>query len=131
MRRPVPQKIQVLVPHPRNNLLRTNHHPGGIRMVPVKIFAVQEWATPGSVKGVLGFIGSPNLYRRFIFGFSRICAPMPALTRKDVKFFGHEPVMNLWTTSKTLSAPPLSSCTSLWINQSSWKPTLRTSSQPL
>lgn len=55
-------------------------------MDPVKVSTVQECSTPSSVKDVQGFIGFANFYRRFIFGFSRICAPMSARIRKNVKF---------------------------------------------
>ena len=48
-----------------------------------KVRAIQEWAPPKSVKGVRGFIGFANFYRQFIPHFSRLVAPLQALTTKD------------------------------------------------
>ncbi|KAI0996661.1 Transposon Ty3-I Gag-Pol polyprotein [Podosphaera aphanis] len=63
--------------------------PNGIRMDPKKLEAVSEWTKPGNVKDVQAFLGFANFYRRFIFGFSKLAAPLTKLTRKDSPF--------LWT----------------------------------
>lgn len=60
--------------------------PKGISMDPKKVSSVQSWETPRTVKEIQAFIGFANFYRRFIKDFSKICAPMTALTRKDTKF---------------------------------------------
>jgi hypothetical protein len=62
----------------------------GIRMDPTKVGTIQNWETPKTVKDVQSFIGFANFYRRFIENFSKIVAPLTALTKKDVKFnFDH------------------------------------------
>jgi hypothetical protein len=58
----------------------------GIKMDPSKTEAVTAWETPENVRDVRSFIGFANFYRRFIEGFSKIAAPMVALTRKDTEF---------------------------------------------
>ncbi|KAF4311030.1 hypothetical protein GTA08_BOTSDO13446 [Botryosphaeria dothidea] len=58
----------------------------GIYMDPEKIKAIQEWKAPTTAKGVLGFLGFANFYRRFIKGFSNLVAPLVLLTRKNVPF---------------------------------------------
>ena len=39
-----------------------------------------------NVKDVQSFLGFANFYRRFIYGYSKIAAPLTHLTRKDVAF---------------------------------------------
>ena len=48
----------------------------GIRMDPEKVKAIQEWQAPTTVKGVRGFLGFANFYRRFIRNFSNLTTPM-------------------------------------------------------
>lgn len=58
----------------------------GLRMDPLKIKAIEEWQAPTTAKGILGFLGFANFYRQFIDGFSRLSAPLSALTKKDARF---------------------------------------------
>ena len=58
----------------------------GISMDPNKVKAILEWEAPKTIKGVRAFIGFANFYRRFIKDFSKITAPLIALTKKDTKF---------------------------------------------
>ena len=55
----------------------------GVSMDPDKVRSVLKWQTPANVKDVQAFIGFANFYRRFIKDFSKICAPLHALTRKE------------------------------------------------
>lgn len=52
-------------------------------MDPAKVDAVTSWSTPRTVKDVQAFLGFANFYRRFIYKFSRIAAPLTNATRKD------------------------------------------------
>ena len=45
---------------------------GTIRMDPIKVAGVREWATPHTVKEVQSFLGFLNFYRRFIAGFGDV-----------------------------------------------------------
>jgi hypothetical protein len=55
--------------------------PGGMRMAEDKTKAIQEWQTPQSLRDVQSFLGFANFYRRFIFGFSKICRPLTESTK--------------------------------------------------
>ena len=54
----------------------------GITVDPAKIEAVKEWKAPRSVTEIRSFLGLAGYYRRFVEGFSKIAAPLTALTRK-------------------------------------------------
>jgi len=56
------------------------------RMDPVKVAGVRDWPNPHSVKEVRLFLGFCNFYRPFIAGFSKVAAPLHALTRKDAEY---------------------------------------------
>jgi transposase InsO family protein len=58
----------------------------GVRMDPDKVKAIQEWETPTTVKGVRGFLGFANFYRKFIDHYSDIVRPLTELTHKDKVF---------------------------------------------
>lgn len=58
----------------------------GIRMDLKKVQTVRDWRSPTYLTDVQAFIGFSNFYRRFIRNFSKIVAPMVALTRKDTPF---------------------------------------------
>ena len=58
----------------------------GIAVDPVKIEAVSKWAAPTNVTEIRSFLGLAGYYRRFVEGFSRLAAPLTALTRKGKKF---------------------------------------------
>ena len=58
----------------------------GLRMDPDKIAAIKKWEAPTSVKGVRGFLGFANFYRRFIQNYSDLVRPLTELTHKDKRF---------------------------------------------
>jgi hypothetical protein len=59
-------------------------------MDPTKIETIQNWEAPTCLTDVQAFVGFSNFYRRFIRDFSKIIAPMVALTKKGVKFNWNE-----------------------------------------
>ena len=58
----------------------------GISMDLSKVEAVSQWKQPKNPTEVRSFLGLAGYYQRFVDGFSKIAAPMTALTRKNVKF---------------------------------------------
>ena len=58
----------------------------GISVDPAKIEAVKQWKPPKNAHEVRSFLGLAGYYRRFVEGFSKIAAPMTALTRKNIKY---------------------------------------------
>ena len=51
-----------------------------IKINPVKVAAVKEWAKPERVKDIQAFLGFANFYRKFTKGFSDMARPLTALT---------------------------------------------------
>jgi hypothetical protein len=53
--------------------------PEGILIDPEKVRAVEEWKQLTNIKGIQSFLGFVNFYRRFIWDFSKITAPLTYL----------------------------------------------------
>ncbi len=58
----------------------------GITMDPKKVEDILNWNPPTTVRGVRGFLGFANFYRRFILDYAKIAKPLTNLTRKDEPF---------------------------------------------
>jgi hypothetical protein len=58
----------------------------GICVDSEKVEAIRTWQPPSIVRGVRGFLGFANYYRKFIPRFSSIAQPLTDLTKKDVPF---------------------------------------------
>jgi len=58
----------------------------GISVDPTKVEAVSTWPVPKNVTDIRSFLGLAGYYRCFVEGFSKIAAPLTALTRKGKKF---------------------------------------------
>ncbi|XP_029440267.1 vomeronasal type-2 receptor 26-like [Rhinatrema bivittatum] len=54
----------------------------GFQMDPEKVAAIRNWPQPRGLKALQRFLGFANFYRHFIPGYSRIVAPLTALTQK-------------------------------------------------
>ncbi|KAI3366903.1 hypothetical protein L3Q82_009548, partial [Scortum barcoo] len=60
--------------------------PGSLQMDPAKVSAVASWPTPSSCKQLQRFLGFANFYRRYIWGYSTVVAPLTVLTSSKVTF---------------------------------------------
>jgi hypothetical protein len=58
----------------------------GICVDPEKVEAIRTWEPPSTIKGVRGFLGFANYYRKFIPRFLSIAQSLTDLTKKDVPF---------------------------------------------
>jgi hypothetical protein len=84
----------------------------GIKMDDSKVKAIREWPTPKTVRGVRGFLGLANFYRRFIEGYSQVARPLNDLTKKNIPFAWKEAqrtafdtLKNHFTTAPILAYP--------------------------
>uniref|UniRef100_A0A3Q1K565 Gypsy retrotransposon integrase-like protein 1 n=2 Tax=Anabas testudineus TaxID=64144 RepID=A0A3Q1K565_ANATE len=77
-----------------------------------KVKAVTAWPVPADRKQLQRFLGFANFYRRFIRGYSKVAAPLHALTSVNTPFvwtaeaekaFGH--LKTLFTTAPILTLP--------------------------
>jgi hypothetical protein len=56
----------------------------GVQVHQEKIQAILDWPTPRSLTELRGFFGICSYYRRFVKGFSQLCAPLTdTLRRKE------------------------------------------------
>jgi hypothetical protein len=54
----------------------------GVQVHQEKIQAIIDWPTPNTLSEFKGFLGICSYYRRFVKGFSQLCAPLTDLTKK-------------------------------------------------
>jgi len=57
-----------------------------VRMDPMKVQAIVEWAAPATVSDLRSFLGLANYYRRFIKDYSKVAAPLSDLLKKNWKW---------------------------------------------
>lgn len=73
----------------------------GVQPDPEKISAVKEFPVPRTVKHVRSFLGLCNYYRKFVFNFAKIAAPLNNLTRKNTVFHWDDNCQQAFDTLKT------------------------------
>jgi hypothetical protein len=81
----------------------------GIMPDPAKIDTVRNWTAPQNIKQLRSFLGLASYYRRFVKSFSKIAAPLHALTSDKVPFQWtetHNSAFNI-LKEKLISAPIL------------------------
>jgi hypothetical protein len=54
----------------------------GVQVHQENIQVIVEWPTPKTLTELSGFLGICSYYRRFVKGFSQLCAPLTDLTKK-------------------------------------------------
>jgi hypothetical protein len=95
---------------------------GKIRMDPIKVEGVQQWATPRNIKDIQSFLGFLNFYQHFIKGFGDYAKALTHLTRKDYKWRWGElekKVFNQLTLAVT-SEPILHFPTAIGLSNGLW-----------
>ena len=81
----------------------------GVSPDPAKTKKVRDYPVPVDVSSVRQFLGLASYYRRFVPGFSKIAAPLYALTKKSVTFSWSDECQKAFDRLKQLlcSAPVL------------------------
>ncbi|CAI7733187.1 unnamed protein product [Closterium sp. NIES-53] len=81
----------------------------GIAMDPAKVQCLADWPAPRTVAELQSFIGLAKYYRKFIFNFSHICAPLTDLFRQSAAFQWGLPQRTAFSSIKAAltSAPVL------------------------
>ncbi|CAI7781216.1 unnamed protein product [Closterium sp. NIES-53] len=81
----------------------------GIAMDPAKVQCLADWPAPRTIAELQSFIGLAKYYRKFIFNFSHICAPLTDLFRQGAVFQWGLPQQTAFTAIKSAltSAPVL------------------------
>ena len=80
----------------------------GLRVVPTKVKAIADFPVPTSVKSLQTFLGMVGYYRRFLYQFATIAAPLTDLLRKDSPFVWTDAQQNAFELlKKALQNPPI------------------------
>lgn len=80
----------------------------GIRPNPDKTKAMDSSPTPTSVNDVKAFLGMCSFFRRFVFDFARLAAPLSNLLKKDTPFHWlAECEHSMLTLKKALTTAPV------------------------
>ena len=54
----------------------------GVKVDPKKVSIIINWREPNTIRGVRGFLGFCNFYRRFIRDYGRVAKPLWHLTKE-------------------------------------------------
>jgi hypothetical protein len=68
-----------------------------------KIAAIMEWNTPKTLTKLRGFLGICTYYRKFVKGFSQLCAPLTNLTKKGYFKWSEEAQATMEKMKKVMS----------------------------
>ncbi|CAI7849896.1 unnamed protein product [Closterium sp. NIES-54] len=81
----------------------------GIAMDPAKVQCLAGWPAPRTVAELQSFIGLAKYYRKFVFNFSHICAPLTDLFHQGAAFQWGRPQQTAFNSIKSAltSAPVL------------------------
>jgi hypothetical protein len=79
----------------------------GVQVHQEKIQAILDWPTPKTLTELKGFLGICSYYRRFVKGFSQLCATLTDLTRKGAFKWSHEAQVTFDRMKKVMSTCPV------------------------
>ena len=80
----------------------------GIEVNEDKVKAILDFKKPSTVKEIRSFLGLAGFYRKFVYRFATIAAPLTELLKKDVKFEWGEIQDRAFNTLKqALTNPPI------------------------
>jgi hypothetical protein len=67
----------------------------GVKVHQEKIKAIMGWPTPKTLTKLRGFLGIFTYYRKFVKGFSQLCAPLTDLTKKGANLSSSKNISSL------------------------------------
>jgi hypothetical protein len=79
----------------------------GVQVHQEKIEAIMEWTTPKTLTELRGFLGLCMYYRKFVKGFSQLCAPLTDLTKKGAFKWDEEAQKMMDKMKKVMSTCPI------------------------
>jgi hypothetical protein len=79
----------------------------GVHVHQEKIQAILDWPTPKTLTELKGFLGICCYYRRFVKGFSQLCAPLTDLTKKGAFKWSQEAQVTFDRMKKVMSTCPI------------------------
>jgi hypothetical protein len=75
----------------------------GVQVHQEKIQTILDWPTPKTLTELKGFFGICSYYRRFVKGFSQLCAPLTDLTKKGAFKWSDEAQLDFDKMKKVMS----------------------------
>jgi hypothetical protein len=75
----------------------------GVHVHQEKIQAIIDWPAPNSLTDLKGFLDICSYYRRFVKGFSQLCAPLTDLTKKGTFKWSEEAQLTFEKMKKVMS----------------------------
>jgi hypothetical protein len=75
----------------------------GVQVHQEKIKPIMEWPTPKTLTELRGFMGICTYYRKFVKGFSQLCAPLIDLTKKGAFKWNEAAQMTMDKMKKVMS----------------------------
>jgi hypothetical protein len=79
----------------------------GVQVHQEKIQAIMEWPTPKTLTELRGFLGMCTYYRKFVKGFSQLCAPLTDLTKKGAFKWDEEAQITMDKMKEVMSTCPV------------------------
>jgi hypothetical protein len=79
----------------------------GVQVHQEKIASIMEWPNPKTLTELRGFLGICTYYRKFVKGFSQLCAPLTDLTKKGAFKWSEEAQATMEKLKKVMSTCPI------------------------
>jgi hypothetical protein len=79
----------------------------GVQVHQEKIKAIMEWPTPKTLTELRGLLGMCTYYRKFVKGFSQLCAPLTDLTKKGAFKWDEEAQITMDKMKTVMSTCPV------------------------
>jgi hypothetical protein len=79
----------------------------GVQVHQEKIQAILDWPTPKTLTESRGFLSICSYYKRFVKGFSQLCAPLIDLTKKGAFRWSEEAQSTFEKMKKVMSTCPV------------------------